>query len=557
MASSENDLSRIVEKLEMLSKKQENVSNEIKVLRDELDKLLYANDKRLTDYQHTDKDINPEPLPSSQSNSPIDPPRLEREQRKSLDSEAAEPRHQTQSLKPDQKVASPPLRRLKKKWDLEKFIGENLINKIGIAITVIGVAIGAKYSIDHGLISPLTRIILGYIFGLALLVVGMRLQKKYESFSAVLVSGSMAIMYFITFAAFSFYGLFTKEIAFALMLIFTVFTVLASLKFNQQVIALIGLVGAYAVPFLLSDGSGNVVILFIYMAIINVGLLIIAFKKYWKPVYYAAFILTWLIFIGWYSDRYYVDDYFAAALIFNSLFFVIFYVTFLAYKIKKSEVFNGESVAMLLLNSFIFYALGYGILDSHEVGEQLLGLFTAGNALIHFVVSMVLFKRKQVDRNVFYLISGLVLVFVTLAIPVQLEGNWVTIIWSVEAALLFWIGRAKNVKVYEKLAFPLMILAFFSILHDWVWNYSYYIPEDPSTRVTPIFNIDFLTAVFFMVSFGFIVWFNRKTAAVAASPRGSKLNNFLAFLIPALLIFVSYFAFQIEIRVYFESAYHR
>ena len=551
MASSENDLSRIVEKLEMLTKRQENVSNEIKILRDELDKLLYADDKRLADFQAREA-IKPEPLPSPESHSTDDPPVPEPKKRKPLDSEITETRHQTESVKPVQKVDSPP-GRPKKKSDLEKFIGENLINKIGIAITVIGVGIGAKYSIDHGLISPLTRIILGYLSGLILLGVGMRLQKKYENFSAVLVSGSMAIMYFITFAAFSFYGLFSKEIAFALMLVFTVFTVLASIKYNQQVIALIGLVGAYAVPFLLSDGSGNVVILFSYMAIINVGILILAFKKYWKPVYYTAFILTWLIFIGWYSDRYYVDDYFAAAFIFNSLFFVIFYVTFLAYKIKKSEVFNGESVAMLLLNSFIFYALGYGILDSHEVGEQLLGPFTAGNALIHFVVSMVLFKRKQVDRNVFYLISGLVLVFVTLAIPVQLEGNWVTIIWSVEAALLFWIGRAKNVKVYEKLAFPLMILAFFSILHDWVWNYSYYIPEDSSTRVTPIFNIDFLTAAFFMASFGFIVWFNRKTAVVAAWPQGSKLNNILAYLIPTLLIFVSYFAFQIEIRVYFDQ----
>ena len=37
----------------------------------------------------------------------------------------------------------------KGKSDLEKFIGENLINKVGIAITIIGVAIGAKYTIQR------------------------------------------------------------------------------------------------------------------------------------------------------------------------------------------------------------------------------------------------------------------------------------------------------------------------------------------------------------------------------------------------------------------------
>ncbi|MDO9039637.1 MAG: DUF2339 domain-containing protein, partial [Lutibacter sp.] len=106
--------------------------------------------------------------------------------------------------------------------NLEKFIGENLLNKIGIAITVIGVGIGAKYSIEHDLISPLTRVILGYLVGLALLGFGLKLKEKYENFSAVLVSGAMAIFYFMTFAAYSFYELFPQTIAVMFMVIVTV-----------------------------------------------------------------------------------------------------------------------------------------------------------------------------------------------------------------------------------------------------------------------------------------------------------------------------------------------
>src|SRR3954469_23614750 len=47
------------------------------------------------------------------------------------------------------------------KANLEKFIGENLISKIGIIVLVLGVGIGAKYAIDNGWISPLMRIIFG------------------------------------------------------------------------------------------------------------------------------------------------------------------------------------------------------------------------------------------------------------------------------------------------------------------------------------------------------------------------------------------------------------
>ncbi len=88
----------------------------------------------------------------------------------------------------------------KEKSDLEKFIGENLISKIGIVILILGVAIGAKYAIDNELISPLTRIILGYAFGFGLLGFAVKLKEKYLNFSAVLMSGAMAIMYFITFS---------------------------------------------------------------------------------------------------------------------------------------------------------------------------------------------------------------------------------------------------------------------------------------------------------------------------------------------------------------------
>ncbi|MBP8240471.1 MAG: DUF2339 domain-containing protein, partial [Saprospiraceae bacterium] len=79
----------------------------------------------------------------------------------------------------------------KAKSDMEKFIGENLINKIGIAITIIGVGIGAKYAIDRDLISPLMRIVAGYVFGLAMLGVAVRLKPSYTNFSAVLLSGAM------------------------------------------------------------------------------------------------------------------------------------------------------------------------------------------------------------------------------------------------------------------------------------------------------------------------------------------------------------------------------
>lgn len=443
----------------------------------------------------------------------------------------------------------------KAKSDLERIIGENLINKIGIAITVIGVAIGAKYSIEHDLISPLTRIILGYLAGLALLGIGMKLREKYDNYSAVLVSGAMAIMYFITYSAYSFYGLFPQALAFGLMVVFTAFTVVSALTFNKQIIAHIGFVGAYAVPFLLSEGSGKVVILFSYMAIINLGILILAFKKYWKPLFYSSFGLTWIIFTTWYLSKYNENEHFAIALAFLSVFFAIFYLTFISYKILNKEKIEIETISLVLSNSFIFYGIGYGILSNHTTGEHILGLFTALNAIIHFSVSVIVFNKKLADRNLFYLISGLVLVFITLAVPVQLDGNWVTLLWAGEAVLLFWIGRAKNVYFFERLSYPLIAMAFISIAQDWTTVYSNYNPDFPETKLTPLFNINFLTSFLLIVAFSFINYLNSKIKYFSALLKQNRLYSIASISIPAILLIVIYFAFFLEIANYWKQLY--
>ena len=460
------------------------------------------------------------------------------------------PRRATTQANPPPPVKPGPKKSSQEKSSLEKFIGENLINKIGIAITVIGVAIGAQYSIEHDLISPLARIILGYLFGIGLLGVGMRLKANYTNYSAVLVSGAIAILYFITYIAYSFYGLMPQAVAFLLMLMFTAFTVVTALHFNRQIITLIGLVGAYAVPFLLSDNSGNVTVFFAYIAIVNVGILIIAFKKYWKILYYAAFPLTWLIYTVWYFTEYRTTEHFGIGLLFLTVFFALFYLTFLAYKLVRREQYAKEDILLLLANSFVFFGFGYALLDDHPVGEQLLGLFAVGNALVHFGVSVVVYRQQLVERQLFYLVSGLVLVFITLAIPIQLEGDWVTLLWAGEAALLFWIGRTKRVPFYEKLSYPLMGLALVSLLQDWAFYYTIYALTPTETPFLPLLNVHFLSSLLFVAAFAFIHWVNTHPEHPPAWTSRESWIKFVSYAIPAILLFVLYGAFRAEISHY-------
>lgn len=562
MTNNEEKINDLLSQLEAFLKKQEELSGDIFNLKIELIKLksevLQTKEQPLEKLQETDTTVTPEVsqlsvkeeiqhvLPNEETVVEDLKPLSEIDQIfKRITSRTAEETIEYNR----QKQASA------NESNFEKIIGENIINKIGIAITVIGVGIGAKYSIENDLISPLTRIILGYLCGLGLLTFGYRLKNQYENYSAVLVSGAMAVLYFITYFAFDLYHLIPQILAFALMVIFTIFTVLASLKYDRQVIAFLGLTGAYLVPFLLSNGSGNAFILFSYMTILNIGILAIAMKKYWKPLMISSFAFTWLIYLSWYSFNYVSEKHFIPALAFGFTFFIIFYSTILAYKLSQNQSFGKVDVALLLLNSFIFFGVGYSILDGHVVGKHLLGMFTLINAIVHFAVSAIIYHKKLGDKNLYYFILGLVLVFITIAIPVQLDGNWVSLMWAGEAALLFWLGVTKKVIFYEKLSYVLILLAFISMLQDWETIDLLYSSKKTLASITPFLNVNFFTSLMCIVAFGFITLLDFKRRGSADEKVTYDFYSVIVFLILAVFLFTLYYAIRFEIELYWDQLF--
>ncbi len=451
---------------------------------------------------------------------------------------------------PKPQFSLPTINKPKQPSDLEKIIGESWINKIGILIVIIGVAIGAKYSIENELISPLTRIILGYLVGVGLLGFGIKLKPKFEGYSAVLVSGSISIFYFITYFAYSFYNLIPQILAFAMMLIFTVFTVFAAIKYNRVVIAHIGLIGAYAVPFLLSSGSGRVDILFSYMLIINLGILFISIKRDWKTLHYSAFFFTWLIYGSWFADKSFyssLQGYEALGIGFATAFFLIFYGVSLFNNIISKEKLDKINIILILLNSFIYFGFGYGIFNSNTKLDTYLGLFTLFNAVIHFVVLFFIKSKKLADSTLFYSTLGMVFTFITIAIPIQLDGSWVTLLWIAQGTILFWIGKTKNIPIYEKISLPILGLSFLSLLEDWSF-YRYANNGD----IQAFWNINFLTGILAILGYGFVVYLSRKHTETEENQKFSPFNAIKSFYLPALLVLTAYLTFRNEIAYYFN-----
>ncbi len=545
--------------------------------------------------------------------------------------------------------------------NLEKFIGENLISTVGILILVLGVGIGAKFAIDNGWISPLMRIVFGYVMGLGLLGVAVRLKDKYLSFSSVLLSGGMAILYFVTYFAYALYSLFGQSTAFGLMVIFTVFTVAAALLYNRQVIAHVGLVGAYAVPFLLSDDSGNYLFLFSYMTILNIGILAISVKKFWKPLFYTSSAFTWLIFLGWFATRYSSAEHFYLAIIFLGIFFSIFYstkivhgiiwpeseddenligiiatalifygfcfaigdvqaanreyavffiylgaaslamlltsfrfygrvlvyVTYplawlifgvwfltkyqadehlvlasvtaagffaifygatLIYRLMTDDLAMAEHAGLLITNSFIFYGFGYAILQSRENLWAYQGLFTAGHSAFHSLVAHAVNRIKGSAVEVIQVLAILIITFSTIAIPIQFDGNAVTMIWSVQAAALFWFGRARAIELFQYYSYPIIALAAGSMVIDWLITYAERTNYASEANRQVFANGDFIAAIIFVGAMAFIYVTHQDDKH--ESVLSVDLARIFGYVVAVLGIVALYNLFRVEISNY-------
>jgi uncharacterized membrane protein len=323
-------------------------------------------------------------------------------------------------------------------FSLENFIGLRLIHLVGIVVLVIGLSIGVKYAIDRQLISEIARILLAYSSGVLLYLLSWWLRKRYAAFSAILFSGAMASLYFTSYGAFVYYHLLSFPVVFVVMLLLTVFTVYQALTYNRQEIAVLGLVGAYAVPFLISSNAGRAELLFAYIALINTAVVFLGFKKGWNTVVALAQGVTWLLLFGWALTRF-TPAMQRTAYVFGGFFFLLFMVDALLPAVLGRQPLTRRQVQQALLNNGLLYTLVAIVYmaSNPKAGFALLNAgFSVFAALQALACFLFLPRESTLKKGLAMLSLFLLLVF----IANRWEGITVTLLWLLLAVGLFSVG---------------------------------------------------------------------------------------------------------------------
>jgi uncharacterized membrane protein len=450
---------------------------------------------------HKVPEIRPEPIKPPVEEKKVEPEKKEEVRKVEIKQQLDEIISQAAQTLAQPSVNKPPFEAkpgfFERNPDLEKFIGENLANKIGIGVLVLGIGFFVKYAIDQNWINEIGRVFIGVLCGGILLGLAHYLRKKFAPFSSVLVGGGIAVLYLTIGIAFHEYQLFSQTAAFIIMLVITGFAVALSLAYNRIELAVLSLLGGFATPFMVSTGEGNYVVLFTYILILDAGMLVLAYYKKWNLINIISYVLTLLLFGSWLGTRFDSSNILMirGAIIFATLFYLVFFAMNIVNNIKERTKFEAVEISLLLSNTFLYYAAGMIIL-SNDAGEDFKGLFTSALAIFNFVFAFTLYKNKHVDRNLVFMLIGLVLTFISLAAPVQLEGNYITLFWAAEAVLLLWLSQKSGIRLMKLTSLVVMALMVVSLMMDWSQLYIDY--RETSLRI--LLNKAYITSLFSLAS---------------------------------------------------------
>jgi len=397
--------------------------------------------------------------------------------------------------------------------DLEKFIGENLINKIGIAILVLAIGFFVKYAIDNNWIGPVGRVGIGILCGGILTALAHRLRKNYKAFSSVLVGGGLAIFYFTIALAYHQFHLFGQVASFIIMIVITAFAVLLSILHDRQELAIIALLGGFATPFMVSNGSGDYKTLFTYLLVLNTGLLVMAYNKAWRLLNLLSFIFTVLLFGTWITQipGNASTIIYKHGLLFGTVFYLLFFTINIANNIRENRKFIASDFGILLANTSLYFAAGLYFISMMQA-DNYRGLFSAAMGVFNLAASYGLFRKQKVDRNILYLLIGITLTFVSLTAPLQLHGNYITLFWASEAVLLYWLHQRSGIGIIRFSSFIIWIAMLVSLLMDWFTIYN------SSNALAFVFNKGMITGLYAAAaSYGLFMLVKKDTVLVKES----------------------------------------
>ena len=332
---------------------------------------------------------------------------------------------------------------------LEERLGANWLNKLGIVILVFGVAFFLAYQLRT--LGSLGKIVVGFAVSGTLLVGGLLLERrnKYRIFARAGIGGGWALTFFTAYAMYHVPAtrvLTSQAIDLVLMILIATGMVWHSLRYKSQVVT--GL--AFLLAFSTVTISQVTVFSLVAAAVLALGLVYVTSREHWAELELAGLVAVYLNHFLWLErilrarggpGHPFPEFFPSAGLIL--LYWFIFRVAYVQ-RIPRDDredlltsitaVFNSAGVLGLLKYQSAHPEWAFWALLALGVAEMLLAFYA---------------RRRR--RTAFIVLSSIASALLLAAIPFRYQGAHWSLLWLLEAEVLFIAGVRMREVVFRRL----------------------------------------------------------------------------------------------------------
>lgn len=338
--------------------------------------------------------------------------------------------------------------------NLEFRIGGTWFSRIGIVAVIVALAYFLKYAIDNEWIGPVGRVVLGILAGIGMLFAGEKFRRKYPGYAQVLLGGGSLALYFSIYAGYSFYGLYSSVLAFLLLVLIMANTVFMAIRHDSLPIGILGIIGAYTIPFVIESAEPSLWVLYSYLTVVTAGVLAVSLYKKWSVFQYLSFFLNQIILLfvhgtgGFWPSFWFVLVLFAFYLGMATL-----------YNIRHRYPSSLGDLGLIFLNATAFYGWSAYLLHQTIMADYM-GYYAVLLALIYIYIGKMSYALCSEDRKRVYTLFLVAFILITIAIPIQLNDYLIGFAWFAEALGLSYIAHRLTIPPVMYGAMGVFLLGF-------------------------------------------------------------------------------------------------
>lgn len=340
--------------------------------------------------------------------------------------------------------------RMKSVFALEETLGTNWLNKLGITILVLGVALFGIYEL--GQLGPVGKVGLSFIVSIALLGGGIFLERRerYRILGHTLIGGGWALLFFTTYALNHVQAmrvLSSENADLILMLVVALAMVAHTLGYRSQLVTGLAFLLAYTTVSLSHDDVYSLA----SGVILAVGLVSIVIRMGWFELEVFGILSSYLNHLYWLyrllgskgAEGHAFAEYHAstALLLFYWLIFRVSYV------IRKPKSPAGEhvSTAAAVLNTLLLM----GVMKFQSVHPELAFVALLLIGAVEFSFGQLPITKRR--REAFIILTVLGAALMIAAVPFRYSGNNVAILWLIGAEAFLIAGVTVKEVVFRRL----------------------------------------------------------------------------------------------------------